>query len=332
MINIIKTALPSAIVEQKGKDIIVKSKEREQAKKDLEKFFTSKKVKYTSVFKASKSSSLDVLNVPDLGGDIIFKPIIQKGAGGISFEKELMVDIENFLNGAELKQLKNKETVSQLSELFKWYEGDLSKYEVVHEGSKNQKRALTFNGSSITISNNTGETLTDITIRNKKTNKKYYLSLKMSKSYYTLSASIGKYFADKTYQSKINEFFGFDGVKQIGFGSEFACVTKKPNYSKVTQNLENVLVQAVGSDMILVHKKTESDVVVKPIQKSSGVFIDKNITEACYTYPIKGVRKYANIKFNAVIGGYTYIVNFQFRGTTAADVGPKYLRILLERT
>jgi hypothetical protein len=55
------------------------------------------------------------------------------------------------------------------------------------------------------------------------------------------------------------------------------------------------------------------------------------LSDDSYVYPEKGVRKYANIKVKARINGHDYIVNFQFRGTTAADVGPKYLRILLER-
>ena len=49
-----------------------------------------------------------------------------------------------------------------------------------------------------------------------------------------------------------------------------------------------------------------------------------------YGYAEKGVRKYNFIKFDASINGHLYEVNFQFRGTTAIDVGPRYLRINLK--
>ena len=61
---------------------------------------------------------------------------------------------------------------------------------------------------------------------------------------------------------KINEYFGFSGQKIGGFGKQFACVTKKPNYNNVSKNLENLLSQAVGTEVILIHKKKDNDVMV----------------------------------------------------------------------
>lgn len=328
MLEIIKKALPGEKVEAKKKDVYVYSKDRNATKKKLEAYLKNKKVVFESVFKASKSSSLDVLSIVG-GGDVVFKPIIQKGAGGISFEKELEKDLTNFFSGAELKDLQHADVVEPLAKLLKFKKG--SKYKVIHEGSKNQRRSLSFlDNSRILISNSDGKTLTDITLADE-ANRKIYLSLKMSKSYYTLSASIGEFFKSDETKVKINEFFGFNGQKMIGFGKEYACVTKKLSYSKVTTNLENVLSKAVGYDMILIHKKRDNDVLVKKIGDTNDVKITNDVTDSCYVYPEAGVRKYANIKFKASIGGYSYIVNFQFRGTTAADVGPKYLRILLER-
>ena len=321
----IKKADLSVLVEQKGKDIIVKSKDRNTTKLKVEKQFKKSKIIFKSVFKKAKSSSLDVLEVTG-AGDIIFKPIIQKGAGGVKFEQELAKDITNYLNGAEYKQLKNPDVLKEMEKVLKF--DRKTKYEVVSEGSKNQRRQLVFTGNKIDISNSTGKTLTDLTL--KKDNKLLYLSLKMSPTYYTLSAGIVKYFMEGGTKIKINEYFGFNGQKMAGFGKQFACVTKKPNYNTVERNLEDLLSQAIGTEVILIHKKKDNDVMVSQIGKSNKVKIS-NLNDGSYVYPEKGVRKYANIKVNAKINGHDYIINFQFRGTTAADVGPKYIRILLER-
>lgn len=321
----IKAAEPTALVEQKGKDIVVKTKDRNATKAKIEQYFKKKKIIFKSVFKKAKSSSLDVLEVSG-GGDIIFKPVIQKGAGGVKFEAELMIDIKNYLNGVEYNKLKHPDVLKEMEKVLKF--NRKTKYEVVSEGAKNQKRQLVFTGSKILISNSTGKTLTDLTL--KKDNKLMYLSLKMSATYYTLSAGIVKYFAEGRTKIPINTYFGFNGQKMGGFGKQFACVTKKPNYNQVKTNLENILAQAVGTEVILIHKKKDNDVMVAEVGKSNRVSVS-NLTDDSYVYPEKGVRKYANIKVKAKINGHDYNVNFQFRGTTAADVGPKYLRILLER-
>jgi hypothetical protein len=328
IINLIERELKSDMVSLKDKDILVKSKNREEAKIKLEKFLKNKKIAFQSVFKKSKSGSLDVLTITNFGTDVIFKPIIQKGAGGILFEKELEVDLKNYFNGSELNELKHQDVVVALAKTLKLQQ--TNNLDVVGEGSKNQRRSLQFNGSKLTIDNSTGKTLTDITIVNKKNNSLKYLSLKMSRSYYTLSASIGSYFADKKTKVAINTFFGFSGAWMSGFGEEYGCRTPAANYSIVSNNLANVLSQAVGTNVVLVHKRGPGDVLVKVIGDNNAVTIS-GLNQQSYSYPIFGVRKYANIKFNASINGASYIVNFQFRGTTAADVGPKYLRILLER-
>lgn len=321
----IKKAESAVLIEQKGKDIIVKSKDRNATKQKIEKHFKKTKILFKSVFKKAKSSSLDVLEIPG-SGDIIFKPIIQKGAGGVKFENELAKDIENYLNGADYRQLKHPDVLKEMEKVLGF--NRKTKYQVVSEGSKNQRRQLTFNGGKIDISNSTGKTLTDLTL--KKDNKLMYLSLKMSPTYYTLSAGIMRYFMEGGIKIKMNEYFGFNGQKMGGFGKQFACVTKKPNYEIVRKNLENLLSQAIGTEVILIHKKTNNDVMVSEVGRMNKVKVS-NLTENSYVYPEKGVRKYANIKVNAKINDHDYIINFQFRGTTAADVGPKYIRILLER-
>lgn len=330
MKDILEKSIPDVKVEEKGKDLIVKSKDRMLAKSLVEKFLSKNKIKFSSVFKKNKSSSLEVLSVPSISGDIIFKPIIQKGAGGLSFEKELMIDLENYFNGAELNQLKHPDVVGAIHKSLKWKDSYIGGLSVKHEGAKNQKRDLMFSGSSLKVNNSSGATLTDLTLVDKR-GKETFLSLKMSKSYYTLSASIFKFFLAPATKKQINEFFGFNGIKMAGFGKEYGVKTGVPNYSKVKGNLADVLSQAIGYDVVLVHKKSNNDVVVKSLMGSTKVSITGTLGEANYLYPELNVRKYANIKFNASIGGINYKINFQFRGTTAADKGPKYLRILMER-
>jgi hypothetical protein len=326
-IKYIEKELKQDVVSMKEKDILVQSKNREEAKKKVEKWLKTKKVPYKSVFKKSKSSSLDVLTVSNF--DIVFKPIIAKGQGGRDFEHQLEADLNNYFNGVDIDKLTHGDVITALVKEIKLT--PTNNLSAMNEGSKNQKRALTFDGNKIEISNSTGKTLTDVTINCKAGPPPLYLSLKMSQSYYTLSASIGAYFADKKTKVAINTFFGLNGQWMGGFGKEYRCVTPKPNYTVVAKNLASVLSQAVGKNVILVHKKTTNDVLVKKVGNSNKVTVS-SIDQKSYSYPIFGVRKYANIKFDASINGVSYKVNFQFRGTTAADVGPKYLRILLERT
>lgn len=324
----LKTLLGAGVLlEGDGRktDIILKSKDREQTKKDVENFFKRKKISYKSVFKKAKSSSLDVLEV--LGfRDLVFKPIIRKGAGGVDFEAQLKADLENYFNGAEPSKLRHGDVIREMEKVIKISQRDSC--EVKAEGSKNQRRVLAYSGGRLTVSNSSGETLTDLTLQYGA--KKTYLSLKMSNTYYILSASIFQFFLAPATASSINEYFGFEGQKMGGFGKEYACLTRPPNYTRARSNLEDLLSQAYGSGVVVIHKKRDNDVMVSDIRRQSNVTIS-GLGPQSYVYPEEGVRKYANIKVDAKINGHDYKINFQFRGTTAADRGPKYLRILLER-
>lgn len=324
LLNLLKKQFSNEKIVAKGRDVYFYSKNRIESKKKTELYLTKSKINYSSVFKKSKSSSLDVLSVGN--EDIIFKPIIAKGAGGIKFEKELELDLKNYFAGAEYSDLLHPDVIQELEKVIKIKPGN---WTVKAEGSKNQKRTLTFNGQNkILITNSSGNTLTDLTLL--KNNTPVYLSLKKSPTYYTLSASIYKYFLEPKTKKQINEFFGFDGNKMGGFGADYLVDTKDPNYNTVSKNLSDVLSQAVGNSVVLVHKKQDNDVLVSNIGASNSVSVT-GLSKDSYLYPETGVRKYANIKFNARINNHNYLVNFQFRGTTATDVGPKYLRILLER-
>lgn len=328
----INKALPTgASATQKGKDITVKSKDRTNTKKAIEAYFKKQGITFKSVFKKSKSSSIDVLEVQGLG-DIIFKPIIQKGAGGLKFEDELKLDLINYYQGADVKQLTHSDVVKKLEDVL-----DLTPKNILipdKRGSKNQSRALTFTGNKVKVNNTSGAYITDITLMDpKKTGVAadlYHLSLKTSETFYILNAGIGKYFSDRNTQTDICEFFGFNGQKMSGFGEEYACVTQPASYSKVKSNLQELLSEAYGHDMVLVHKKREGDVVVKKVKTSPNVSIS-DLNDDSYRYPEPNVRKYANISVKATVDSIRYKVDFQFRGTTAADKGPRYLRILLKR-
>lgn len=315
------------LIEQKGKDIIVKSKDRETTKVNVEKYLKKVKRPFKSVAKKGKSNSIDVLEIPG-AGDIIFKPIIRKGQGGVEFEKELSIDIGNYLNGVDYNKLKHPDVLKEMEKVMGF--NRKKKYSIVEEGSKNKKRQIKFNGSKLVISNSDGPTLTDLTLVEKNSSQKLYLSLKMSPTYYIMNAGVGSYFAEGRTKLKINEYFGFDGQKMAGFGKEYACVTKKNiNYAKVSQNLAEILAVGVGVKVIIIHKKGPNDVLVSVNKNSNRVSIT-GLDKDSYVYPEPG-RKYANIKVKASINGHKYEVNFQFRGTKPSDKGPRYLRVLLKR-
>lgn len=310
----------------KSVDVTVSSRDRVAAKKKLEETFKKQKIPFKNVYKKSKSSSIEVLELNG-GIDIIFKPIRAKGAGGLSFEKELQNDLTNWFNGVEEKELRHPDVIKEMRKELKIKPND--GYRILHEGFKNQKRELRFDGKKINITNSMGETLSDLTLSNGR--KKLFLSLKTSKTYYVTSSSIFRYFLDKQLQVPINEYFGFDGAKIGGFGKEYTCVTREPNYSRVKQNLADLLSNAIGAGLVIIHKKITNDVMVEEVDKSYSTVVITGLSEDSYSYPEKNVRKYANIRVLATVNGHRYTVNFQFRGTTGVDTGPRYLRILMER-
>lgn len=331
VIDAIKRADSSAKIEEKGKDVIVKTKTRNETKTAVEKEFKKQNILFRSVFKKSKSSSIDVLEITN-AGDVIFKPIIQKGAGGLKFEDELKLDLINYFQGMDVGSLSHNDVIKKMEAVL----GITPMKKLIPDkrGSKNQSRALHFNNSKVTVTNTSGNYITDITLMEPgKAGPRadlHHLSLKTSETFYILNAGIGKYFSNKATQVSICEFFGFVGQKMGGFGPEYACITDPVNYNKVRDNLEELLSEAYGYDMVLVHKKRQGDVLVKKVAQAPGVTIT-GLNDASYRYPEPDVRKYANISVSATIGGIRYKADFQFRGTTASDTGPRYLRILLKR-
>ena len=79
--------------------------------------------------------------------------------------------------------------------------------------------------------------------------------------------------------------------------------------------------------MLLVNKVSKGRNYVHFVRGKRHKVTIGNISDDVYTYPIKGKRKYANIKVDAVVNGDKYQMEYQFRGTTPTDTGPKYLRV-----
>ena len=128
-----------------------------------------------------------------------------------------------------------------------------------------------------------------------------------------------------------NEFFGFDGQQMgKGFGKEYFVITDARKPGKVKANLASVIAQGLGREMLLVNKVSKGRNYVHYVKGKRHKVSIGNINDDVYTYPIKGQRKYANIKVDATINGDPYQVEFQFRGTTPTDTGPRYLRVNLK--
>jgi hypothetical protein len=247
-----------------------------------------------------------------------------KGAGGLAFEDHLEADLNMYFSGQDEKNMLHSDTVKDLANYLHLLQDDSL---IVEKTKIFQKRDATFSISSgFTFSNNTGKTIADIIIKNKSSDL-YYLSLKLGKEFYIANIAVGNYFKDINIKKHINEYFGFDGMQMKGFGDEYEVQTDTPDYNKVRTNLQDILAQSYGSNLVIVNKKSANDNYIHTVKGSSLVGITR-LDASCYYYPGIG-RKYANIKTVALINGRKYTVHFQFRGTRASDIGPKYLRILL---
>jgi hypothetical protein len=246
-----------------------------------------------------------------------------KGAGGLAFEDQLEADLNMYFSGQDEKNMLHPDTVKDLVNYLQLPQDDSL---IADKTKVFQKRLATFSISNgFTFSNNTGKTIADIIIKNKSSDL-HYLSLKLGKQFYIANIAVGNYFKDSNVKKHINEYFGFDGMQMKGFGDEYEVQTDKPDYNKVKINLQDLLSQSYGTNLVIVNKKGASDNYIHAV--GTSLVVITRLDASCYHYPGIG-RKYANIKVDALINGRRYTVHFQFRGTTASDIGPKYLRVLL---
>ena len=309
----------SKFEETKSK-LLVRNADRTVLQEKLEDYFKKKGIDFD---RRKKPTELEVAGSSQI---LIFKPMKARGTGGLKFEEQFTSDLNDWFSGVELDQLKSGDTIKLLKQKLKLTQN--SKYRAEQVGARNTKRPPTFSGAKVKISNNSGPAVSDVDLI---TNKTYYLSLKFSNSFYIYNGSIGNFFVQPNTKKGINEFFGFDGyLMGKAFGKEYATVTRKPNYSTIINNLKSVIVEALGPDVVLVNKISQGVNHISVVRGFGHKVAISGLTKDSYLYAEKGVRKYNFIKFDATINGHLYEVNFQFRGTTATDVGPRYLRINLK--
>ena len=332
-INEIKRATNAVQIKEdkksKSVDILVymqTTKDRNAAYDKLLRYFKSKKVKYSE--KSSSKSSLGVLNVDGYDGDIIFKPLKRKGSGGEAFEVQLVDDLNAYFGGETLDKLQHGDTITLIKKVTKLR---LSKgLEAKGLGKQNARRTPAFNGTQFTVQNNTAGVPVDVQILRNGT-VLYNASLKFTGAFYIYQGAVDSFFKDPATMKNINEFFGFDGQQMgKGFGKEYFVITDERKPGKVKANLASIIAQGLGDTMLLVNKVSKGRNYVHYVTGKNHKVSIGNISDDVYTYPVKGQRKYANIKVDAMVNGDSYQVEFQFRGTTPSDKGPRYMRVNLK--
>ena len=312
-------------IEETKTILLIRNKDRASLQENIEKFFKSNKVKY-NVLKKPTELLIDKFNQK-----LVFKPITAKGVGGLKFEAQLVNDFNKWFEGYDIEELKHGDTIKEVIKLMSFKQS--SKNSCKQIGKANTKRPPTFAGSStVTVTNNQKGNVGDIEF--KINNKVIFASLKFSNSFYIYNATVIDYFksTDKKTRKNINEFFGFNGEEVAkGFGKEYYVETiKNPNYNAVKVRLESLIKQALGPDILLITKISQGKNWVNYVDGFNHKVILSGLNKNSYLYAEKNVRKYMVIKTNGSINGHEYEVDFQFRGTTATDTGPRYLRILLK--
>ena len=312
--------------ENKGKQLFVRSSDRTTLQEKTEAYFKKNKIIYKT---RTKATELDVNGF----GVLVFKPLFAKGAGGVKFEKQIEADLNNWFKGAEYNELIHPDTIEQFVKTVKLKQN--SRYKAKGVGSANTKRPPIFSKTKATVTNNTKGKVSDVDIIDTKNGKTlYHMSLKFSKSFYIYNATVINYFKslDARTRTMINEFFGFDGYKMgQAFGKEYAAKTiKNYNYGAILKRFKDLLNQCLGPDIVLMLKIAQGNNHIDYIKGLNHRISLSGLSKDSYGYAEKGIRKYNFIRFQANINGHNYEIDFQFRGTTATDTGPRYLRILFK--
>lgn len=272
-------------------------------------------------------------------GDIYFKPIINKGSGGKLFEEELTKDLNSYFGGVPSKELRHGDTIASLFSnktfisQYGFNKNNLSMFMAKAVGSANTKRKASISNGVLELNPNEGSSVSDVNITIKGTQEtKVFCSLKFSSSYYIYNGSMKDLFeSSQRTRDEAYKYFGLSGIGMAGFGAQFRSSTPTPkDFTKVKQNISNVIKLALGQEVTLINKYGPSandiDVILKGF--TSDVSINGNLE---YIYPEAGKRKYAAIKFVALINNDKYKVECQFRGTTEGALTPRYLRINLKK-
>ena len=310
--------------ESKGKQLFVRSSDRTTLQEKTEDYFNKNKI----LFKPrKKATELDVSGSDQV---LVFKPLFAKGAGGVKFEHQIVKDLNDWFKGAEYNDLQHPDTIEQLVKTVRLKQD--SRYEAKGVGAANTRRPPSFTANKATVTNNFKGKVSDVDILSGN-RVLHHLSLKFSKSFYIYNATVINYFKSASPQTRtmINEFFGFDGFKMgQAFGKDFRATTKAPNYSAILRRFKDLLNQCLGPDIVLVLKIVNGNNHIDKVVGLNHKITLSGLTKDSYGYAMKGVRKYNFIRFQAIVNGHRYEIDFQFRGTTAVDTGPRYLRILFK--
>jgi len=314
----------AAKFEVKGKQLFVRSSDRTTLQEKTEDYFKKNKIKFTP---RKKATELDVTGSNQV---LVFKPLFAKGAGGVKFEHQIVKDLNDWFKGAEYSDLQHPDTIEQLVKTVKLKQD--SRYEAKGVGAANTRRPPTFTATKATVTNNFKGKVSDVDILSGN-RVLHHLSLKFSKSFYIFNATVINYFKSTNPQTRtmINEFFGFDGFKMgQAFGKDFRATTKAPNYSAILRRFADLIKQCLGPDIVLVLKIANGNNHIDKVKGLNHKITLSGLNKDSYGYAMKGVRKYNFIRFQAIVNGHRYEIDFQFRGTTAVDTGPRYLRILFK--
>ena len=314
----------AAKFEVKGKQLFVRSSDRTTLQEKTEEYFKKNKILYKP---RKKATELDVSGAAQV---LVFKPLFAKGAGGVKFEHQIVKDLNDWFKGAEYNDLQHPDTIEQLVKTVRLKQD--SRYLAKGVGAANTRRPPTFTANKATVTNNFKGKVSDVDILSGN-RVLHHLSLKFSKSFYIYNATVINYFksAQPATRTMINEFFGFDGFKMgQAFGKDFRATTKAPNYSAILRRFKDLLNQCLGPDIVLVLKIANGNNHIDKVKGLNHKITLSGLTKDSYGYAMKGVRKYNFIRFQAIVNGHRYEIDFQFRGTTAVDTGPRYLRILFK--
>ena len=314
----------AAKFEVKGKQLFVRSSDRTTLQEKTEEYFKKNKILYKP---RKKATELDVTGSNQV---LVFKPLFAKGAGGVKFEHQIVSDLNAWFKGAEYSDLIHPDTIEQLVKTIKLKQD--SRYEAKGVGAANTRRPPTFTANKATVTNNIKGKVSDVDILSGN-RVLHHLSLKFSKSFYIYNATVINYFksAQPATRTMINEFFGFDGfLMGQAFGKDFRATTKAPNYSAILRRFKDLLNQCLGPDIVLVLKIANGNNHIDKVKGLNHKITLSGLNKDSYGYAMKGVRKYNFIRFQAIVNGHRYEIDFQFRGTTAVDTGPRYLRILFK--
>ena len=310
--------------EVKGKQLLVRSSDRTTLQEKTEEYFKKNKI----LFKPrKKATELDVTGSNQV---LVFKPLFAKGAGGVKFEHQIVKDLNDWFKGAEYSDLQHPDTIEQLVKTVRLRQD--SRYLAKGVGAANTRRPPSFTATKATVTNNFKGKVSDVDILSG-SRVLHHLSLKFSSSFYIYNATVINYFKSASPQTRtmINEFFGFDGFKMgQAFGKDFRATTKAPNYSAILRRFKDLLNQCLGPDIVLVLKIANGNNHIDKVVGLNHKITLSGLTKDSYGYAMKGVRKYNFIRFQAIVNGHRYEIDFQFRGTTAVDTGPRYLRILFK--